>query len=139
MKRSPDEHAEPSDLELQVLSVLWERGPCSVRDVLERMPDGKKRAYTTILTVLQGLEKKGLARHKQKGRHYVYRAVADRGGVLAPRLRRLMRHVFGGDPAAVLQQILDGTEVTPDDLATMRKLLAEHEKQSTQGRGRGGS
>jgi predicted transcriptional regulator len=139
MKRSPDEHAEPSDLELQVLSVLWERGPCSVREVLERMPDGKERAYTTILTVLQGLEKKRLVRHKQKGRQYIYRAAVDRGGVLQPRLRRLMLHVFGGDPAAVLQQILDGTDVTREDLATMRKLLAEHEKQSAQGRGRGGS
>jgi predicted transcriptional regulator len=129
MTRPIDEKAEPSDLELQVLSVLWDRGPSTVRQVLDAMPDGKERAYTTVLTVLQSLEKKRLVRHKQRGRQYVYRAAADRSGVLAPRLRRLIRHVFGGDPAAVLQHILDGTEVSADDLAAMRELLAEHERQ----------
>jgi len=132
VKRLTSEHPEPSDLELQVLSVLWARGPSSVREVLEQMPDHKERAYTTILTVLQGLEKKRLVRHKRKGRQYVYHAAADRSGVLRPRLGRLMRHVFGGDPAAVLQQILDGTEVTQEDLTTMRRLLREHGQRSHQ-------
>jgi len=130
MSRLPDSPAEPSDLELQVLSVLWERGPCRVRHVMERMPDGKERAYTTVLTVLQGLEKKGLVRHEQAGKQYIYRAVASRQGVLRPRLRRLVSHVFGGRPSAVLQQLLDGTKIAPEDLAEMRKLIAEHEKQS---------
>jgi predicted transcriptional regulator len=85
--------------------------------------------------VLQSLEKKKLVRHKQRGRQYVYRAAADRNGVMAPRLRRLMRNVFGGDPTAVLQQILDGTDVSADDLAAMRELLAEHERrQGREGR-----
>ena len=139
MPQRNEDQAEPSDLELQVLSVLWARGPSTVRQVLDAMPDGKARAYTTVLTVLQSLEKKRLARHKQRGRQYVYRAAADRAGVLAPRLRRLMGHVFGGDPAAVLQHILDGTDVTPEDLAAMRELLAEHEKQQGQKGRRGGA
>jgi BlaI family penicillinase repressor len=130
--RLTDDRLEPSDLELQVLSVLWERGPSTVHEVLEAMPDGKERAYTTILTVLQSLGKKKLVRHTQKGRQYVYRAAAERSGVLGPRLRRLMRHVFGGNPAAVLQHILDGTDVSAQDLAAMRELLAEHERQREQ-------
>ena len=55
MNRPSNDRAEPSDLELQVLSVLWERGPSGVREVMEEIPDGKPRAYTTILTVLQVL------------------------------------------------------------------------------------
>ncbi len=51
---------KPSDVELQILGVLWEAGPLAVRDVLERMPDGKSRAYTSILSCLQVMEKKGL-------------------------------------------------------------------------------
>ncbi len=50
---------EPSRLEMQVLSVLWQRGASSVREVLAVMPDGKARAYTTILSVMQVMEKKG--------------------------------------------------------------------------------
>lgn len=123
-----DERAEPSDLELQVLSVLWERGPRTVREVLEAMPDGKERAYTTVLTVLQGLERKGLVRHEQEGRQYVYHAMATRRSVLRPRLRRLVQQVFGGNPSAVLQQLLDQPDVTDQDVAEMRQLLSDHEK-----------
>jgi len=137
MKHPSNERAEPSDLELQVLSVLWERGPSGVREVMEEIPDGKARAYTTILTVLQGLEKKGLVRHEQNGRQYVYHAAATRQGVLRPRLRRLLRYVFRGDPTAVLQQILDETSITPEDLEAMRKALAEHEKGPSHKRRRG--
>ena len=137
MKRPSNDRAEPSDLELQVLSVLWERGPSGVRDVMEEIPDGKPRAYTTILTVLQVLEKKGLVRHVQNGRQYVYHAATNRDGVLRPRLRRLLRYVFRGDPAAVLQQILDETSVTPEDLKAMRKALAKRETELCGKRKRG--
>ena len=129
MAHSHDDRGEPSELELQVLSVLWQHGPGGVRDVLAAMPDGKARAYTTILTVLQGLERKGLVRHEQRGRHYVYHPAASREGVLRPRLRRLVRHVFGGRPAEALQEILGGLKVTPEDLAAMRRILVDHERQ----------
>ena len=63
---------EPSRLELQVLSVLWERGRATVREVQEALPDGKTRAYTTVLTVLQVMEKKGLLTHISQGNTHVY-------------------------------------------------------------------
>ena len=49
---------QPSNLEMQILSVLWEHGPSTVRDILGKIPDGKKRAYTTVLTMMQIMEKK---------------------------------------------------------------------------------
>ena len=60
-------HIRPSGVELQVLAVLWDKGPSSVRAVLEAMPDGKDRAYTTVLSVMQVLEKKGLVGHTAAG------------------------------------------------------------------------
>ena len=80
-------HVRPSELELQVLSVLWERGPSSVRSVLEAMPDGKGRAYTTILSVMQVLEKKGLVGHTQQGQANVYHPLKRRGQVLRPMMK----------------------------------------------------
>ncbi|MCA9092782.1 MAG: BlaI/MecI/CopY family transcriptional regulator, partial [Planctomycetaceae bacterium] len=50
---------KPSDLELQILHVLWQAGPSTVRDVLEKLPDQKKRAYTSVLSVMQVMQKKG--------------------------------------------------------------------------------
>ncbi|MCP4640988.1 MAG: BlaI/MecI/CopY family transcriptional regulator [bacterium] len=115
----------PSELELQVLSVLWENGPLTARDVNERMPDGKTRAYTTVLSVLQGMERKGLVAHRSEGRTHVYRAKPTRERILGPMLRGLVRNVFGGSPSAVMQHLLEDTDVSDDEREAIRKLLDE--------------
>ena len=113
-------HVRPSELELQVLAVLWDKGPSSVRAVLEAMPDGKDRAYTTILSVMQGLEKKGLVGHTQQGQANVYHALKPRGQVLRPMMKDLLRNVFGGSPARAVQCLLDGAALGDDELAKIR-------------------
>ncbi len=122
--------AEPSDLEMQVLSVLWERGPSTAREVLEAMPDGKQRAYTSILSVMQVMEKKGLLTHTNKGVAHVYEPTASRSNVLQPFLHRVLKEVFGGRPAALMQALLSETTVSDADLSEMRRLLAEAQRQN---------
>ena len=126
--------AQPSEVELQALALMWERGSLTVREVREAMPDGKARAYTTVLAILQGMEKKGLVTHEAEGRLYRYAAAVKRRGVLGPMMRRLVARVFSGDPAALLQQLLDESRVTEDDLAAMKRLLKEREGQAPKGR-----
>jgi BlaI family transcriptional regulator, penicillinase repressor len=118
-------HAKPSDMEMQVLGVLWEKGPCTARQVLEAMPDGKQRAYTTVLSVMQVMEKKGLLTHTSKGTAHVYRPAVSRRSVVQPFMRRVLNEVFGGRPAAMVQAILSDTAVSDADLAEMRRLLAQ--------------
>ncbi len=117
----------PSELELQVLGVLWDRGPSTVRGALEAMPDGKERAYTTILSVLQGLEKKGLVDHATLGQANVYRARVKRGAVARPVLKDLLRNAFGGSPARAIQCLLEGEAVSEADLAAIREVIGEAE------------
>ncbi len=117
--------AKPSDLEMQVLSVLWERGPSTAREVLEAMPDGKKRAYTSILSVMQVMEKKGLLTHSNKGVAHLYQPTVSKSNVLQPFLHRVLKEVFGGRPAAMMQALLSETSICDADLAEMRRLLAE--------------
>ncbi len=117
--------AKPSDLEMQVLSVLWERGPSMAREVLDAMPDGKKRAYTSMLSVMQVMEKKGLLTHTNKGVAHVYEPTASRSKVLQPFLHRVLKEVFGGRPAALMQALLSETSISDADLAEMRRLLAQ--------------
>lgn len=121
--------AQPSDLELQVLSVLWGSGPSTVRQVHESLPDGKKRAYTTVLTVLQHLEHKKLVKHRREGNSHVYIACADRDQVLEPLMQRLLRHVFGGQPAQAMQYLLSDPSVDANELKAIRALLDRHEHQ----------
>jgi predicted transcriptional regulator len=120
---------KPSDLEMQVLSVLWERGASTAREVLEAMPDGKKRAYTSILSVMQVMERKGLLTHTSKGAAHVYQPAVDRRDILQPYMRRLLTEVFGGRPAAFVQALLSETSVSDADLAEMRNLLAQAKTQ----------
>jgi BlaI family transcriptional regulator, penicillinase repressor len=122
---------KPSDLEMQILAVLWERGPSTTREVLEAMPDRKKRAYTSILSVMQVMEKKGLLTHTNKGTAHVYHPAVDRHKVLQPLMHRLLNQVFGGRPAAVMQALLNDASVSEADLDEMRRLLAQaREKES---------
>lgn len=120
----------PSGVELQVLAVLWEQGPASVRAVLEAMPDGKDRAYTTILSTMQVLEKKGLVGHTRQGQANVYRALKPRTRVLGPLMKDLMRNVFGGSPARALQCLLDVGELGAGELAEIRKVIGEAEEKA---------
>jgi len=123
---------KPSDLELQILGVLWAQGPSGVRDVLANMPDGKARAYTTILSSLQVMEKKGLVTHRQEGQGYIYRPVVQKQRVLGTLVKQLLTNVFGGRPSAAMQYFIAESDCSPEELAQLRRLIddAEQHKQT---------
>ncbi len=121
--------ARPSELELQVLSVLWGRGPATARDVMTVLPDGKERAYTTVLSVMQVMEKKGLLKHRVQGKAHVYRPTVERQEVVGPMLRSLVDTVFGGDSAGALQCLLADSAVDGEELAAIQAVIARHEKE----------
>jgi BlaI family penicillinase repressor len=127
--------AKPSELELQVLAVLWERGPSTAREVMDHLPDGKARAYTTVLSVMQVMEKKGLLKHRSQGKAHLYRPTTDRQEVVGPMLRGLVKTVFGGNPAGALQCLLDEGAVDREELAAIQALIARHEQESREGQG----
>ena len=119
---------EPSRLEMQVLSVLWQRGGSTVREVMRVMPDGKRRAYTTILSVIQVMEKKGLVSHVAEGNVHVYQARVSRQKVTGPWLRGLVSQVFGGSTATALQHLLAENEVSRHELDEIKEIIARHER-----------
>jgi predicted transcriptional regulator len=125
--------ARPSALELQVLGVLWDRGPSSVRAVMDAMPDGKTRAYTTILSVMQAIEKKGLAGHTQQGQANIYHAKVQRNQVVGPLLQDLLRNAFGGSPARALQCLLDGARIRDEDLKEIRRVIQCAQREASSG------
>ena len=125
-------YKEPSKLEMQVLSVLWARGASTVRDVMEVMPDGKTRAYTTILSVIQVMEKKGLVSHVSEGNAHVYQARVSRQQVTGPLLRGLVRQIFGGSAASALQHLLAENEVSRAELDEIKEIIAQYELSARQ-------
>lgn len=119
----------PSELELEVLSLLWDRGPLTVREILESLPDRKKRAYTSVLSVMQVMERKGLAARSREGVTDRWRPAVRRQKVMGPFLKKLVSHLFAGRPSAVLQQILDASPVSREEMESLKRLIHEHEKQ----------
>jgi predicted transcriptional regulator len=113
----------PSELELQILSILWERGPSSIRTIREALPDGKDRAYTTVLTLVQILEKKGFVSHTSKGQAHIYHPLVTSRQVLRPLMRDLLHNVFGGRPAEAVQCLLDSAQLDEDELSQIRQVI----------------
>lgn len=120
--------SQPSNLEMQVLSVLWAKGPLGARQVLEELPDKKERAYTTVLSVMQVMEKKGLLRHETEGNRHIYAPRVKKGDVLGSFLKGLVSNVFGGSAASAMQHLLQTAPVSEDEIKEMRALLDAHAK-----------
>lgn len=113
-----------TDRELDIMSVLWDRGPSTVAEVQSSLTD--ELAYTTVLTMLRVLEDKGHVAHRSSGRAHVYRATVDRGRAGRSALRRLVPRLFGGSAAELMLHLVGGEEISQDELRRMRELLDRH-------------
>ncbi|HWB21043.1 MAG TPA: BlaI/MecI/CopY family transcriptional regulator [Phycisphaerales bacterium] len=115
---------EISDGELGVLKALWDIGPASVRTVMEHLHnEGRKVAYTTVLTFLSRLEQKGYASSDKTGQAYVYRATMSRNKVTKARLKDLVENLFDGAAAPLVLQLMKTEKFTADEVAELQKLI----------------
>jgi predicted transcriptional regulator len=116
--------ADLSDLQLAVIRVLWKRREASAAEVHAALAD-RELAITTVSTILQRLEKRGIVDHRSEGRLFIYRAAVSEPDVRRSMLGSLVESVFSGDPAAVVSQLLAAQDVSPGDLDRMHKLIDE--------------
>jgi BlaI family transcriptional regulator, penicillinase repressor len=116
----------PTDAELEILGVLWERGPCTVRDVHEALVE-KGVAYTTILKLMQIMHEKDLVDRDTTDRSHVYRARVQRERTQRELVRDLADRAFGGSAAALVQRALAAKPATAAELKEIRTLLSQLE------------
>lgn len=109
--------------ELDVMSVLWDRGPSTVAEVRKALDD--ELAYTTVLTVLRILEEKGHVSHTTEGRAHRYRPLVEKSAAGGSALRRITERLFGGSPELLLTHLVDDEDLSDDELRRMRDLLAD--------------
>lgn len=110
-----------TDRELDLMAVLWERGPCTVAEVREALEDDL--AYTTVLTVLRVLEDKGFVGHTEEGRAHRYHPLVERRRAGVSALRRLTHKLFGGSPELLLTHLVDDRRLSDTELRRLRDLL----------------
>ena len=122
---------KPTEAELAILRVLWERGPSTVRDVTQALQDERGTGYTTALKLMQIMTEKGLVQRNDSQRTHVYEAVAPAEQTQKQLVSDLLERAFGGSAQKLVLQALAGRKASREDLAEIRKLLDEMEKKAT--------
>jgi predicted transcriptional regulator len=114
---------ELGSLQQAVMEVLWAKGGSTVQQVRDTLSGEKTPAYTTVLSVLQKLEKAGWVKHRAEGRSYVYTALQTRDVEGASSLRNFIDGVFKGDPTQLFQHLVDDDRLSDEDLAALRAMI----------------
>ncbi len=127
MSRQPP---RPTDAELEILTVLWSRGPSTVRDVHESVNRRKPAQYSTVLKFLQIMAEKGLVRRDEKQRAHIYEAAQPREWTQQRLAGDLLQRAFGGSAKNLLMGALSGRKASKKELAELRTILDEYEKGS---------
>jgi len=115
-------------VELQILHVLWEKGSATVREVHAVLSKRRKLAYTSVLSMLQFMEGKGLVSHEREGRAYRYRATRARRQTLRRLVGDIVKRGFSGSPTLLIQHLIEHENIPADELRRLRELIAEKEK-----------
>jgi BlaI family penicillinase repressor len=117
------------ELQRAVMEVMWRRGEASVHDVLKELSRRKKLAYTTVLTVLQKLEKAGWLAHRNAGKSYIYTPTASGEEAGAGSVRGFLKRVFEGDAVAMFQHLIRESDLSDEELGELRALIDKKRKE----------
>ena len=116
------EAPKPTNGELAILAVLWEAGPSTVRDVLDKMGN-KDVGYTTVLKLLQIMTEKGLVQRDESARSHVYHATRPARDMKRSLVTDLLDRAFAGSSASLVMHALESKKASPEELREIRALL----------------
>jgi predicted transcriptional regulator len=128
MTDQPNQPPRPTDAELDILTVLWSRGPSTVREVHDEIAQRKPAQYTTVLKMLQIMAEKGLVRRDEKERAHVYEASRPREWTQRQLAGDLLQRAFAGSAKSLLMGALSARKASKQELAELRKMLEEYER-----------
>ncbi len=122
-----------AELQLAIMHVLWDLKEATVAEVREVLAPARPLAYTTVATMLSKMEGNGQVMHRSEGRVLVYRPAIRRETVSRSMVADLAERLFAGDVTQMVSHLLDGCTVSSDELARLRKLIREKEKEAHDG------
>ena len=125
-----DNLPRPTESELEILRVLWNRGPSTVREVYDALKENKGVGYTTILKFMQIMAEKGLVRRNEEQRAHLYEAMVPRESTQQQLVDDLLERAFGGSALQLVMQALSSKRATADEIDQIRRLLDEHEERN---------
>ncbi|HEY4977614.1 MAG TPA: BlaI/MecI/CopY family transcriptional regulator [Candidatus Acidoferrum sp.] len=119
---------KPTASELEILQVLWERGPSTVREVYERLNEKRPMGYTGVLKLMQIMTTKRVVRRNEEQRAHVYEAVQPAETTKQQFALDVLERVFDGSASELMMHALAGHKATKEEMEELRRLLKEYER-----------
>jgi BlaI family penicillinase repressor len=118
----------PTEGELEILQVIWDRGPSTVREVLEVLNRSRMRAYTSVMSLLNIMADKGLVMREPQGRAFVYRARRPRERTLGKIVGDVLGRAFAGSAQELVAHVLQQSKPTPAELQEIRRVIEAYQR-----------
>ncbi len=119
--RKPSPTLTPQELE--IMKAVWARGQATVRDVYEDLLAGRKVAYTTVMTMMNVLERKGHLRKRAQGRSFLYRPTRPQSQVVGTMVRDFVKRVFGGSAQPLLVHLVEEHDLSREELDALARRI----------------
>ena len=113
--------------ELELMKIVWQKGQATVRDVYETLLEHRKIAYTTVMTMMRVLEKKGYVKAQRVNRAYVYRPARPQRQVVRSMVREFVDRVFNGSAQPLLVHLVEDRRLSSEELEELERLIREAE------------
>ena len=127
MPRPRTDHPTPG--ELDVLNILWDRGPCTAREVWTVLHEQRERHYTSVNSLLNTMVDKGLLKCHSGTRAFVYEAAIAREKTQGELVKDLVGRAFEGSPSGLVLQVLDQCDPSPEEMDQIAKMIQQYRKQ----------
>ena len=128
MSRSESDH--PTELELDILKILWVESPLAVREVRDRLEQaGRRLAHSSVITMLNIMHRKGFVRRKTDAKAFLFSPKVDKDRVAGGMMQDLLCRAFDGSPKALVLNLLSTAELDAEELAEIRKLISRKAKE----------
>ena len=121
---------KPTDSELEILNILWEKGPCTVREIHEVLEKSKDAGYTTTLKLMQIMLDKKLLSRDASSKTHIYKAAISQEHTQGQLVKRMIDTVFNGSAMDMVMQALGNHKANAEELEQIKQYLDEMEKKS---------
>lgn len=121
---------KPTESELEILNILWDRGSATVREVHEILEQHKSSGYTTTLKLMQIMLEKGMLSREPQGKLHIYKAIIKRQKAQEQLVRKMIDTMFSGSASQLVMQALGQHKASTEELDEIRKYLADMDKKS---------
>jgi predicted transcriptional regulator len=114
-----------TEAELRLMRLLWARGESAVADLVQALAEDTPLAYTSVLTTVRILERKGYVYHRQEGRAFLYSPCIAEDDARQSEIRHVLQRFFGNSREQLVLSLLGDADITPEELERMKKVIAE--------------